>query len=69
MSDIKTLEVENRMLRERNERLETEHKTMHQMLDKVLDESIQLREDLKTAMAAYRQMLLKIDKLEQRCVK
>jgi hypothetical protein len=42
---------------------------MHQMLDKVLDESIQLREDLKTAMAAYRQMLLKIDQVEQRCMK
>ena len=69
MADIDTLEVENRMLRERNERLETEHKTMHQMLDQVLAESIELRNDLKTAMAAYRQILLKIDAWEVKCQK
>ena len=69
MSDIETLELENRMLRERNERLETEHRTMHEMLDTVLKESIALRDDLKTAMAAYRLLLLKFDSLELRCLK
>lgn len=66
MSDI---EEENKMLRERNSLLETEHRTMQEMLDKVLDESIALREDLKTAMAAYRQILIKVDTWEAKCSK
>lgn len=38
-------------------RLKDEHQTMREMLDAVLGESVQLKEDFKTAMAAYRQLL------------
>ena len=48
MSDIETLELENRMLRERNERLEKE-----------LEE---LTRDLKTAVQAYRGLIIHQDK-------
>lgn len=55
MSDIETLEVENRMLRERNERLEKEVK--------------ELTSDLKAVIKAYRELLLKYDKIEERIQK
>lgn len=55
MSDIETLEVENRMLRERNERLEKE-----------VDE---LTSDLKSAVKAYRELLLKYDRMEEKVQK
>ena len=53
--DIETLEVENRMLRARNERLEAELAVAEA--------------DRKTAIKAYRDLLLKYDRLEEKVQK
>lgn len=50
--DIDTLEVENKTLRERNESLQVE--------------LLHLQQDLKVAINAYRELLLKYDQLEAR---
>lgn len=54
-SDIETLEVENRMLRARNERLEAELAAA--------------TEDRQVAIQAYRSLLLRYDRLEEKVQK
>lgn len=48
--EIETLEIENKMMRERNERLEAELQTT--------------MEERDTAINAYRELLLKYDRME-----
>ena len=48
------------------ETLQREHQVMREMLDQVLAESVCLKEDLKTAIKAYRELILKYDELESR---
>lgn len=54
-ADIETLEVENRMMRERNTRLEAE--------------LAKAEADRKTAIQAYRSLLLRYDRLEEKAQK
>ena len=53
--DIETLELENRMLRERNERLEQELAIA--------------QEERRIAIKAYRELLIKYDKCEEQLQK
>ena len=53
--DIETLELENRMMRERNERLEQELAIA--------------QEERRIAIKAYRELLLKYDRLEEKAQK
>lgn len=55
MSDVETLEVENRMLCERNERLQKEVE--------------ELTSDLRSAVKAYRELLLKYARMEEKVQK
>lgn len=55
LEHVATLEVESRMMRARNERLE--------------DELLVAQEDRRIAIQAYRELLLKYDRLEERVQK
>ena len=54
---IDTLEVENKMLRARNERMENELDTATTML-------FDAKQDLKKLVKAYRELIIKHDRLE-----
>lgn len=78
--DIETLEVENRMLREQNARLQAIHNSLFANWPGGIEEVevvlAWLRSDLaaaqegrRIAIKAYRELLLKYDRLEERIQK
>lgn len=75
--DIETLELENRMMRERNERLEQELgrlfntwpggvEEIEACFNSLRYELAVAQEERRIAVKAYRELLLKYDRLEER---
>ena len=78
--DIETLEVENRMMRERNERMQQQLdrlfntwpggvEEIEACFDSLQSELAVAQEERRIAIKAYRELLLKYDRLEERIQK